>query len=68
MDSGLLLNLCFSLQWFTLDEVCKGKLHLKLEWLTLMPDTSALDKVRGLSGWPPLALPGSVCTSCCAPQ
>nr|XP_019598050.1 PREDICTED: extended synaptotagmin-2 isoform X3 [Rhinolophus sinicus] len=32
-------------EWFTLDEVCKGKLHLKLEWLTLMPDTSALDKV-----------------------
>ncbi|KAF6275947.1 extended synaptotagmin 2 [Rhinolophus ferrumequinum] len=32
-------------EWFTLDEVCKGKLHLKLEWLTLMPDTSVLDKV-----------------------
>lgn len=42
-----MLNLYFSLQWFTLDEVCKGKLHLKLEWLTLMPDASALDKVRG---------------------
>nr|KAF6418286.1 extended synaptotagmin 2 [Rousettus aegyptiacus] len=32
-------------EWFTLDEVCKGKLHLKLEWLTLLPDASTLDKV-----------------------
>ncbi|KAM4873930.1 extended synaptotagmin-2 isoform 1-T1 [Thomomys bottae] len=32
-------------EWFTLDEVPKGKLHLKLEWLALMPDASNLDKV-----------------------
>uniref|UniRef100_G1TZC9 Extended synaptotagmin-2 n=1 Tax=Oryctolagus cuniculus TaxID=9986 RepID=G1TZC9_RABIT len=32
-------------EWFTLDEVPKGKLHLKLEWLTLMPNASNLDKV-----------------------
>uniref|UniRef100_A0A8C3PYY1 Extended synaptotagmin 2 n=1 Tax=Chrysolophus pictus TaxID=9089 RepID=A0A8C3PYY1_CHRPC len=32
-------------QWFTLDEVSKGKLHLKLEWLTLMPTAENLDKV-----------------------
>ncbi|XP_029340238.1 extended synaptotagmin-2 isoform X1 [Mus caroli] len=32
-------------EWFTLDEVPKGKLHLKLEWLTLMPDAANLDKV-----------------------
>lgn len=32
-------------QWFTLDEVSKGKLHLKLEWLTLMPTADNLDKV-----------------------
>ncbi|GAB1297870.1 Extended synaptotagmin-2 [Apodemus speciosus] len=32
-------------EWFTLDEVAKGKLHLKLEWLTLMPDAADLDKV-----------------------
>ncbi|XP_031213374.1 extended synaptotagmin-2 isoform X1 [Mastomys coucha] len=32
-------------EWFTLDEVPKGKLHLKLEWLTLMPDAADLDKV-----------------------
>ncbi|XP_052040806.1 extended synaptotagmin-2 isoform X1 [Apodemus sylvaticus] len=32
-------------EWFTLDEVAKGKLHLKLEWLTLMPDATDLDKV-----------------------
>lgn len=45
VDSGRSLNLHFSPQWFTLDEVCKGKLHLKLEWLTLLPDASTLDKV-----------------------
>uniref|UniRef100_A0A8I5MZC3 Extended synaptotagmin-2 n=1 Tax=Papio anubis TaxID=9555 RepID=A0A8I5MZC3_PAPAN len=32
-------------EWFTLDEVPKGKLHLRLEWLTLMPNASNLDKV-----------------------
>ncbi|XP_031955248.1 extended synaptotagmin-2 isoform X1 [Corvus moneduloides] len=32
-------------EWFTLDEVSKGKLHLKLEWLTLMPTADNLDKV-----------------------
>ncbi|XP_049570498.1 extended synaptotagmin-2 isoform X1 [Orcinus orca] len=32
-------------EWFTLDEVLRGKLHLKLEWLTLMPDASNLEKV-----------------------
>ncbi|XP_069853310.1 extended synaptotagmin-2 isoform X2 [Dipodomys merriami] len=32
-------------EWFSLDEVPKGKLHLKLEWLALLPDASNLDKV-----------------------
>ncbi|XP_017717159.1 PREDICTED: extended synaptotagmin-2 isoform X2 [Rhinopithecus bieti] len=32
-------------EWFTLDEVPKGKLHLRLEWLTLTPNASNLDKV-----------------------
>ncbi|KAM6168948.1 extended synaptotagmin-2 isoform 2-T2 [Erethizon dorsatum] len=32
-------------EWFTLDEVPRGKLHLKLEWLSLLPDASHLDKV-----------------------
>uniref|UniRef100_A0A7M4EG80 Extended synaptotagmin 2 n=1 Tax=Crocodylus porosus TaxID=8502 RepID=A0A7M4EG80_CROPO len=31
-------------EWFTLDEVSKGKLHLKLEWLTLMSTAENLDK------------------------
>lgn len=34
-----------SLQWFTLDEVSKGKLHLKLEWLTLKSTVENLDQV-----------------------
>ncbi|KAF4020513.1 hypothetical protein G4228_012193 [Cervus hanglu yarkandensis] len=32
-------------EWFALDEVPRGKLHLKLEWLTLMPDASNLEQV-----------------------
>ncbi|XP_072858999.2 extended synaptotagmin-2 isoform X2 [Pogona vitticeps] len=32
-------------EWFTLDEVSKGRLHLKLEWLTLMPTIENLDQV-----------------------
>lgn len=45
-----LLNWALSLQWFTLDEVPRGKLHLRLEWLTLVADASRLDKVHtGLS-------------------
>ncbi|XP_066241817.1 extended synaptotagmin-2 isoform X2 [Saccopteryx leptura] len=32
-------------EWFTLDEVARGKLHLKLEWLTLMPHAVHLDQV-----------------------
>ncbi|XP_037372446.1 extended synaptotagmin-2 isoform X2 [Talpa occidentalis] len=32
-------------EWFALDEVPRGKLHLRLEWLTLVPDASGLDKV-----------------------
>ncbi|XP_053782219.1 extended synaptotagmin-2 isoform X2 [Desmodus rotundus] len=32
-------------EWFALDEVPRGKLHLKLEWLTLMPNAAHLDQV-----------------------
>ncbi|XP_036855090.2 extended synaptotagmin-2 isoform X1 [Manis javanica] len=32
-------------EWFALDEVPRGKLHLRLQWLTLVPDASSLDKV-----------------------
>ncbi|XP_036987796.2 extended synaptotagmin-2 isoform X1 [Artibeus jamaicensis] len=32
-------------EWFTLDEVPRGKLHLKLEWLTLMAHAAHLDQV-----------------------
>uniref|UniRef100_A0A8C5UEB3 Extended synaptotagmin 2 n=1 Tax=Malurus cyaneus samueli TaxID=2593467 RepID=A0A8C5UEB3_9PASS len=42
---GRLFNVTLlNFQWFTLDEVSKGKLHLKLEWLTLMPTADNLDK------------------------
>lgn len=65
VEPGLVLNLYFSRQWFTLDEVCKGKLHVKLEWLTLMPDASALDKVGGPGGWPHLPESGCKVQHCC---
>ncbi|XP_070585528.1 extended synaptotagmin-2 isoform X1 [Erythrolamprus reginae] len=32
-------------EWFPLDEVSKGKLHLKLEWLTLKSTVENLDQV-----------------------
>ncbi|XP_054430765.1 extended synaptotagmin-2 isoform X2 [Pteronotus mesoamericanus] len=32
-------------EWFTLDEVPRGKLHLRLEWLTLLPHAAHLDQV-----------------------
>ncbi|XP_036284747.1 extended synaptotagmin-2 isoform X2 [Pipistrellus kuhlii] len=32
-------------EWFALDEVPRGKLHLKLEWLTLTPHAARLDQV-----------------------
>uniref|UniRef100_A0AAV2JYV2 C2 domain-containing protein n=1 Tax=Knipowitschia caucasica TaxID=637954 RepID=A0AAV2JYV2_KNICA len=32
-------------EWFILDEVSQGKLHLKLEWLSLLPKPDLLDQV-----------------------
>ncbi|KAJ8011869.1 hypothetical protein DPEC_G00062760 [Dallia pectoralis] len=32
-------------QWFVLDEVASGKLHLKLEWLSLVPSPEKLGQV-----------------------
>ncbi|KAG7218964.1 hypothetical protein INR49_005542 [Caranx melampygus] len=31
-------------QWFVLDDVATGKLHLKLEWLSLLPSPEKLDQ------------------------
>ncbi|XP_078281068.1 extended synaptotagmin-2-like isoform X2 [Rhinoraja longicauda] len=31
-------------QWFELDEVSRGKLHLKLEWLSLLPNADLLSQ------------------------
>lgn len=33
------------LQWFDLEEVATGKLHLRLEWLSLYPSAEKLDQV-----------------------
>uniref|UniRef100_A0A4X1TW62 Extended synaptotagmin-2 n=1 Tax=Sus scrofa TaxID=9823 RepID=A0A4X1TW62_PIG len=38
-------NEVYEALWFALDEVPKGKLHLKLEWLTLVPNAVNLEKV-----------------------
>ena len=34
-------------QWFPLQDGGRGRLHLRLEWLTLLPDASKLEQVRG---------------------
>lgn len=39
------LNTFLFLQWFDLEEVTTGKLHLKLEWLSLYPSAEKLDQV-----------------------
>lgn len=36
----------FCLQWFVLDDVATGKLHLRLEWLSLLPTPEKLDQVQ----------------------
>lgn len=33
-------------QWFSLEEVSQGKLHLRLEWLTPLATPETLDQVR----------------------
>lgn len=33
-------------QWFPLQDGGRGRLHLRLEWLTLLPDASKLEQVR----------------------
>uniref|UniRef100_A0AAR2M3F6 Extended synaptotagmin-like protein 2b n=1 Tax=Pygocentrus nattereri TaxID=42514 RepID=A0AAR2M3F6_PYGNA len=38
--------LCGLLQWFDLEEVSSGKLHLRLEWLSLHSDAEKLDQVH----------------------
>uniref|UniRef100_A0A3B3SQF3 Extended synaptotagmin 2 n=1 Tax=Paramormyrops kingsleyae TaxID=1676925 RepID=A0A3B3SQF3_9TELE len=37
-------------EWFELDEVSTGKLHLKLEWLSLLPTPEKLDQVSLYGG------------------
>ncbi|XP_077077878.1 extended synaptotagmin-2 isoform X2 [Siphateles boraxobius] len=32
-------------EWFLLDDIAKGKLHLKIEWLSLLPTPDKLDEV-----------------------
>ncbi|XP_056090517.1 extended synaptotagmin-2 isoform X2 [Rhinichthys klamathensis goyatoka] len=32
-------------EWFVLDDIAKGKLHLKIEWLSLLPTPDKLDEV-----------------------
>uniref|UniRef100_A0A6Q2Z9M3 Extended synaptotagmin-like protein 2b n=1 Tax=Esox lucius TaxID=8010 RepID=A0A6Q2Z9M3_ESOLU len=38
-----------SFQWFDLEEVSTGKLHLKLEWLSLLPIPEKMDQVELLT-------------------
>lgn len=34
------------MQWFDLEEVSTGKLHLRLEWLSLLPTAEKLEQVN----------------------
>uniref|UniRef100_A0A4W5LHU3 Extended synaptotagmin 2 n=1 Tax=Hucho hucho TaxID=62062 RepID=A0A4W5LHU3_9TELE len=42
---GFFLTQCVPFQWFVMEEVNTGKLHLKLEWLSLLPSPEKLDQV-----------------------
>lgn len=42
----LLTDLPMTLQWFDLEETSTGKLHLKLEWLSLLSTPEKLEQVR----------------------
>uniref|UniRef100_A0A8K9XC97 Extended synaptotagmin-like protein 1b n=1 Tax=Oncorhynchus mykiss TaxID=8022 RepID=A0A8K9XC97_ONCMY len=37
--------LCFVSQWFTLKETKSGRVHFRLEWLVLLPNTERLEQV-----------------------
>uniref|UniRef100_A0A4W5LHW5 Extended synaptotagmin 2 n=1 Tax=Hucho hucho TaxID=62062 RepID=A0A4W5LHW5_9TELE len=43
---GFFLTQCVPFQWFVMEEVNTGKLHLKLEWLSLLPSPEKLDQVK----------------------
>ncbi|XP_071585525.1 extended synaptotagmin-1 isoform X1 [Heliangelus exortis] len=45
LDFGEVLKARVLEEWFPLQEGGQGRLHLRLEWLTLMSDTSKLDQV-----------------------
>lgn len=42
----LLTDLPITLQWFDLEETSTGKLHLKLEWLSLLATPEKLEQVH----------------------
>uniref|UniRef100_A0A7N8XGC7 Extended synaptotagmin-like protein 2a n=1 Tax=Mastacembelus armatus TaxID=205130 RepID=A0A7N8XGC7_9TELE len=42
--NGIDFNRHFCLQWFALEDVSKGKLHLKLEWLSVLSKPDKLDQ------------------------
>lgn len=46
-----IINLFLCVQWFSLDDVASGKLHLKLEWLSLLSTPDKLDQVRSGVAW-----------------
>lgn len=48
------------MQWFVLNDTTSGRLHLRLEWLSLITDPDAVAEVRGLSG-PPSRKHGRTC-------
>uniref|UniRef100_A0A7N8X3L2 Extended synaptotagmin-like protein 2a n=1 Tax=Mastacembelus armatus TaxID=205130 RepID=A0A7N8X3L2_9TELE len=45
--NGIDFNRHFCLQWFALEDVSKGKLHLKLEWLSVLSKPDNINAGRG---------------------
>ncbi|XP_035243278.1 uncharacterized protein LOC118210888 isoform X10 [Anguilla anguilla] len=45
MDLGIVKKEIVVDEWFTLKDVRSGRVHLRLEWLTLLPTTDQLDQV-----------------------
>lgn len=39
-------SLCLLSQWFNLKDVPSGSVHLRLEWLSLLPSAARLCEVR----------------------
>lgn len=45
LKATLTFGVLFRVQWFPLKDAPSGRVHFKLEWLTLLPSTDHLEQV-----------------------